>query len=218
MYLPKHYEETRLDELQQLMREHPLATIITPGSDGINANHIPMHLDAAAGQFGTLRGHVARANPMWRDLTPGVGTLVIFHGPNTYISPQWNPAKQQHGKVVPTWNYAVVHCHGILRILDTPQAARRNVDELTASHEAAFAKPWTLDEAPPDYTEKMLAAIVGIELEISKISGKWKTSQNHPPAAQHGVVQGLRAQGGDEALHMADLVAQRIRQPDRAPD
>lgn len=212
MYLPKHYEETRLEVLHQLMQAHPLATIITLGGDGINANHIPLHLDAAAGQFGTLRGHVARANPLWQDFaTPMLETLVIFHGPNAYVSPQWNPLKQQTGKAVPTWNYAVVHCYGTLRVLDTAPDARRNVDELTNTHEAGFTPPWTVDEAPPDYTEKMLAAIVGIELEITKITGKWKMSQNQPAAGQQGTVQGLRQQGGFEAQQVADLVAAHIK-------
>jgi transcriptional regulator len=217
MYLPKHYEETRLEVLHQLMQAHPLATIITLGGDGINANHIPLHLDAAASQFGTLRGHVARANPLWQT-TPLVETLVIFHGPNAYVSPQWNPVKKQTGKTVPTWNYAVVHCYGTLRVLDTPLAARRNVDELSATHEAALPPPWTLDEAPPDYTEKMLAAIVGIELEITKITGKWKMSQNHPAASQQGTVLGLRQQAGFEAHQVADLVAAHIKPASPKPD
>ena len=206
MHIPKHFEENRLDILQQLMQEHPLATIITQGEDGLNANHIPLHLDATAGELGTLRGHVARANPLWRELGSGE-SLVIFHGPNAYVSPQWNPAKAQHGKAVPTWNYAVVHCHGIWQVADTPVAARKNVDELSANHEAGFERPWTLEDAPPDYTEKMLAAIVAIEMPIARIKGKWKISQNHPAATQQSVIAGLREKGDVQSLQMAALMS-----------
>lgn len=210
MYIPRHYEETRLEVLQQLMQAHPLATIITQGPDGLSANHIPLHLDASAGEFGTLRGHVARANSLWRELGNSE-TLVIFHGPNAYVSPQWNPAKAQHGKAVPTWNYAVVHCHGVWRVQDAPVAARKNVDELSASHEAGFEHPWTLDEAPPDYAEKMLAAIVAIDMPVTRISGKWKISQNHPAAAQQGVLDGLHARADSGSLQMAALMAEHQR-------
>ncbi len=209
MYLPKHFEEPRLDVMQQLIQAHPLATLITTGPDGLNANHIPLHLDPSAGEFGTLRGHVARANPVWREMQ-GQPSLVIFHGPNAYVSPRWNPAKEEHGKAVPTWNYAVVHCHGVWRACDTPLAARQNVEALTARHEAAFEHPWTLDEAPPDYTEKMLAAIVAIEMPIARLSGKWKVSQNHPAATQHSVLAGLQQQGDAHSLSMAALMQTRL--------
>jgi transcriptional regulator len=210
MYIPKHFEETRLDVLHQLMRDYPLATVITHGADGINANHIPIYLDAAQGEFGTLRAHVARANPIWQDLQAEIPVLMIFHGPNSYVSPQWNPAKKVHGKAVPTWNYAVVHCHGHLRVVDDAAFVRANVDELSSRHEAGLPPPWTLDEAPADYAEKMLGAIVGLELVIEKIVGKWKISQNHPGAAQQGVVDGLLAHQGNGAEAMADLMAARL--------
>lgn len=210
MYIPKHYEETRLPVLQQLMRDYPLATIITHGANGLDANHIPVFLDASQGELGTLRAHLARANPLWQEAQAGGAALVVFQGPNSYVSPQWNPAKKVHGKAVPTWNYAVVHCHGRLRAVDEVAFVRANVDELSARHEAALPPPWTLDEAPADYTEKMLAAIVGLELVIERISGKWKVSQNHPLATQQAVVDGLLALQGTGGAAVAGLMAARL--------
>jgi transcriptional regulator len=213
MYIPKHYEETRLPVLHQLMRDYPLATLITHGPDGVNVNHIPIYLDSTQGEFGTLRAHVARANPIWQEAQADGAVVVVFHGPNTYVSPQWNPAKKLHGKAVPTWNYAVVHCHGRLRVVDDAAFVRANVDELSARHEAALPPPWTLDDAPADYAEKMLAAIVGLECVIERIVGKWKVSQNHPSATQQATVDGMLAHQGRGADAMADLMAERLKQP-----
>ena len=159
--------------------------------------------DRSRGTHGTLIGHVARANPIWR--TPGPAVLV-FQGPDAYVSPSWYPGKREHGKVVPTWNYAVVHARGPLRIIHDADWLRTQVESLTQRQESAFAEPWAVSDAPADYIEKMLAAIVGIELRLTSLEGKWKTSQNQPEGNRGGAAQGLQALGTDDALRMAELV------------
>jgi transcriptional regulator len=153
-----------------------------------------------------LRGHVARANPMWKTLSSDFEALAVFHGPEAYISPNWYPTKQEHGKAVPTWNYAVVHARGPLRIIQDADWLRAQVESLTQRQESAFAEPWAVSDAPADYIEKMLAAIVGIELALTSLEGKWKASQNQPDANRGGAAQGLQALGTDDALRMAELV------------
>lgn len=210
MYIPSHFEETRIDVLHNLIRTHPFATLVTMSSGGINANHIPLHLSAASGENGVLRGHVARANPIWNDLTEGVEALAIFHGPNTYISPSWYPTKQEHGKVVPTWNYTAVHAYGTLRIIDDPVWLRSQLNTLTAQHESVFEAPWAIADAPPEFIDRMLAAIVGIEIVITKLSGKWKVSQNQPIANREGVIQNLQKNGESNAIEMAALMQKTL--------
>jgi len=206
MYLPKHFEQNDVAVLHDLMRAHPLATLVTLASDGLNANHIPLHVCAEPAPLGTLRGHVARTNPMWNDFRGDVAALAIFHGPQVYISPTWYPTKAQTGRVVPTWNYVVVHAYGPLRIIDDPAWVRGLLQTLTTEHEAAQPKPWTMQDAPEEFVAKMVAGVVGIEMVISSLSGKYKTSQNQPSENRAGVVQALRAQRTDEAQAMAALV------------
>jgi transcriptional regulator len=206
MYLPKHFDQPSVDVLHELMRAQGFATLVTLSPDGLNANHIPLHLSAEDGPLGTLRGHVARANPVWRESSPEMDVLVIFQGPDAYITPSWYPTKAEHGKAVPTWNYAVAHAYGKLRVCDDVVWLRRHLAALTDHNEAAFAEPWQVSDAPADYTEKMMAAIVGIEIEITRLTGKWKVSQNQPATNQAGVVQALRASGEANALAMAALV------------
>ncbi|MEN9868477.1 MAG: hypothetical protein RL748_4067, partial [Pseudomonadota bacterium] len=150
MYQPSKFQITDLAVMHQLMRQHPLATIVTLGDDGLDANHIPLHL-AEEGELGTLRGHVARANPLWQNLSGKQDTLIIFQGPACYISPSFYPSKQVEGKVVPTWNYAVVHVVGKLQAQDDAAWVRRNLQDLTTFHEAGTARPWKVDDAPADY-------------------------------------------------------------------
>ena len=201
MYLPKHFEESRPEVLQGLIESHPLATVVTLGVDGLAANHFPLQWGAGggrAGALGVLRGHVARANPVWQAEASGLGgteTLAIFQGPQGYISPSWYPGKQEHGKAVPTWNYCVVHAYGELRVIDDADWVRRQVGDLTTQQEAGFAAPWAVDDAPADYIERMLKGIVGVELVISRWQGKWKMSQNQPADNRAGVVQALGAAG-----------------------
>lgn len=206
MYIPSHFAEPRVDVLHQLVRAHPLATLVTLSSSGLNANHIPLHLSPEPSPLGTLRGHVARANPLWRDSVEGVETLAIFQGPDAYISPSWYPTKLETGKGVPTWNYAVAHAYGTLRVMDDPAWLRPHLEALTGQNEARFPEPWHVDDAPPDYLEKMIGAVVGIEIVITRLSGKWKVSQNQPAVNQAGVVAGLRASGLAADLEVAALV------------
>lgn len=206
MYIPKHFAEPRVDVLHQLIRARPLSTLVTLSSSGLNANHVPLHLTPEPNPFGTLRGHVARDNPIWSDLNNDLDVLAIFHGPDAYVSPSWYPTKEETGKVVPTWNYAVAHAYGTLRVIDDSAWLRNHLEELTAHNEAAFSTPWQLNDAPTDFIEKMMGAVVGIEIVINRLVGKWKTSQNQPAQNQRGVIGGLRASGVSDAIEMAALV------------
>ena len=206
MYLPKHFEEMRVDVLHDLIRAHPLAAVVTLTATGLDANHLPLEIDSAPPPFGTLRGHVARANPLWRSFSPDVEALAIFQGPNAYVSPSWYPTKEETGKVVPTWNYAVVHAYGALRIIDDRVWLREFVEQLTSRHEAERRQPWKVSDAPVDFIEQQLAAIIGFEMPITRLQGKWKLSQNRPNADRAGVVEGLVEAGGDGAVAIADLV------------
>jgi transcriptional regulator len=209
MYLPAHFAENRVDVLHALMRAHPLATIITLSSAGLVANHIPLQVHAGADPQGPgiLRGHVARANPLWSDRVEGVETLVVFQGAQHYISPGWYPSKQETGKVVPTWNYCCVHAYGALQVHENAAWIRGQVGALTTRHEATMARPWAVDDAPDDFVQSMLAKIVGIEIAITRISGKWKVSQNQPAHNRAGVIDGLGGLGETDAADAADAAA-----------
>jgi transcriptional regulator len=205
MYLPAHFEQRDSAQLHTLMRAHPLATLVTQGPDGLTADHLPLEFDAAAGARGTLRGHVARANPLWRH-AGGQAVLAVFTGAQAYVSPSWYATKAATHKVVPTWNYAAVHARGTLRVVDDPGWLRPLVARLTSAHETGRAHPWALDDAPADYLAQVLRAIVGIEIELTQLQGKWKVSQNRGAADRAGVAAGLRAEGGAAAAAMAALV------------
>jgi transcriptional regulator len=206
MYLPKHFEETRVEVLHGLVRAYPLGALVTVTAAGLDANHIPFEVDPEPGPLGTLRGHVARANPVWRETPTGAPSLVIFRGPDTYVSPAWYPTKRETGKVVPTWNYAVVHAHGTPRFIDDPAWLRAFVARLTERHEARRPAPWKVTDAPADFVDKQVGAIVGLEIPIARLIGKWKVSQNRPPHDRAGVVDGLLEEGPDSGAAMADLV------------
>ncbi|MDP3082734.1 MAG: FMN-binding negative transcriptional regulator [Rubrivivax sp.] len=192
MYLPRHFEQADPAALQALMREQPLATLVTLGADGLSADHIPLEYDPAPGPHGTLRGHVARANPLWQHAA-GQPVLAVFGGAQAYVSPSWYPGKAEHHKVVPTWNYTVVHAHGVLQVIDDAPWLRALVGRLTAHHEAAQARPWSVDDAPADFVAQTLRAIVGIELPLTRLVGKWKVSQNRSDADRSGVADALQA-------------------------
>lgn len=202
MYCPAHFAESRPEVLHALLHSHPLATLVTMGGigdlPGLNADHIPMILETAADGTLVLRGHVARANPMWKTVRTDVEAIAIFQGPQAYITPSWYPTKREHGKAVPTWNYVTVHARGPLRIVHEADWLRAQVETMTRQQEAVFAEPWAVSDAPADYIEKMLAAIVGIELTIGTLEGKWKVSQNQPEENRTGAVQGLCALGKSE--------------------
>jgi len=213
MYVPAPNEETRIPVMHTLVRAHPLGTWVTPADEGLIANHIPFLIDAERGEFGTLVGHVARANPVWKTFSKTADSLVIFQGPQAYITPSWYPGKQEHGKVVPTWNYVVVHAHGIPCAIEDRDWLLQHVTQLTAAHEAGESSPWKVSDAPPAYIDSMLRAIVGIEIPITKLVGKWKVSQNRSNADRRGVVEGLIARGDEASVEMAELVKTRLIQP-----
>lgn len=202
MYQPAHFKVADSDALHALMRAYPFATVVTGGKDGLAANHLPLEL-----VDGQLHGHVARGNELAR--MDGAEVLVIFRGPDGYISPNWYPSKRETHREVPTWNYAVVHVHGRLRTTQDAAWLRALLDRLTDRHEASQSQPWKVSDAPEDHIEKMLRAIVGLEISIDRIEGKFKLSQNHPAANRAGVRAGLgeRAARGDAEL--ADLMSQQ---------
>jgi transcriptional regulator len=206
MYLPRHFEETSIPVLHDLIRAHPLGALVAQTETGLTADHIPFEVDADPAPFGTLLAHVARANPLWRAARTSVEALVIFQGSNTYVSPSWYPTKQETAKVVPTWNYAVVHAHGAVRFVDDTAWLRAFVERLTNRHEAGRRDPWQVTDAPADYVDKQLGAIIGVEIPIARLIGKWKVSQNRPAQDRDGVVEGLLREGGESAAAMADLV------------
>lgn len=201
MYRPAAFDETDAEAIAALIAAHPLATLVTVGEAGLTAEHVPMLLDRSRGPHGTLVGHVARANPVWRAAR---AALAVFTGPDGYVSPNWYPSKHDDPRVVPTWNYAVVHAHGALRTVDDPGLVLGIVGALTRRHEAGRPEPWHVDDAPAEYVHKMLRAIVGIELEIERVEAKSKLSQNRTDADRRGVVTGLAADG-------ADALADRMR-------
>jgi len=202
MYLPAHFAQHDPAPLHALMREHPLATLVTLLNGEATADHVPLEFDAATQ---TLHGHVARANPLWRTAATQ-RVLVVFSGPQAYISPSWYPSKAATHKVVPTWNYTVVHAHGTLHAVEDAPWLHALVSRLTDRHETPRAGPWAVSDAPSDYLQSMLRAIVGIEIVVDRLVGKWKISQNRTDADRLGVAAGL-AEGAPEAQAIADLVS-----------
>ena len=207
MYLPKHFEETRVPVLHELIGANPLGALVVVTAAGLDANHIPFEVDPEPAPFGTLRGHIARANPLWRDAARDAEALVIFQGPGIYVSPSWYVTKAETGKVVPTWNYVVVHAHGTPRFIDDREWLRGFVTQLTHRHEEQRdGEPWKVTDAPADYIESMLGAIIGLEIPITRLVGKWKVSQNRPAQDREGAVEGLMREGGASAVAMAELI------------
>lgn len=180
------------------MRDHPLGTIVTLTHKGLDANHIPFELDTARGSHGTLQAHIARANSLWTEVPDGAQVLVIFRGPQGYISPNWYPSKQETHRHVPTWNYEVVHAHGRLRIIDDEKFVRGLVARLTRRHEATQPAPWKMGDAPADYLDENLKLIVGLEVEVSRLEGKRKLGQNREPRDLQGAVNALQERGQAE--------------------
>ncbi len=206
MYLPAHFSRTDIDAIRSLIREAPLATLVTLSGAAIEADHVPLIAQERDGVL-VLRGHVARANPLWHATDAGSEVLAIFHGPDAYVSPSLYATKAEHGKVVPTWNYAVAHLYGTLQVFDDPAWLHAFLPELTGTHEANRPKPWKVSDAPDDYIDRMVAAIVGIEIRVSRVIGKWKVSQNQPAANRRGVAAGLQGSDRRGAQAMARLVA-----------
>jgi transcriptional regulator len=206
MYLPSHFNEPRRAALEALMREHPLGTLISSGAGGLTADHLPFLFDAGVGPMGQLRAHVARANPLWREVAPDAECLVVFQGPAAYVSPSWHPRKKTTHKVVPTYNYSVVHARGCMRMVEDRGWLRQLVDELTQRFEAGRPEAWQVSDAPADFIETMLGAIVGIEIEVRELVGKFKLSQNHTVAERQGLIAGLKQQPDVASHAVADAM------------
>jgi len=212
VYLPTAFEENRVDVLHDLIRSHPLATVIVQTRNGLDASHIPMVVRPDPAPYGTLQGHVARANRMWCDFDPEVEALVVFHGIDGYITPSWYATKAEGGRVVPTWNYAVVHAYGPMRVIEDRHWLRRHVAELTDLSEEPRPEPWGVDDAPAEFIDQLLGAIVGIEIPITRLLGKWKLNQNRPARDREGVVVGLGAEGDERSAALARLMTEANRQ------
>lgn len=210
MYVSKHHRQTDRDAIFLLMDTHPLGAWVCQADGALVANHIPFLLDRSRGACGTLLGHVARANPVWRSLSAAAPSVVMFQGPQAYVTPGWYPGKAAHGMVVPTWNYAAVHAHGIARAIDDRAWLLDMLNRLTAFHEGRQPKPWRVADAPPDYIDKLLRGIVGIEIPIDRLEAKLKASQDEALQDRHRTVAGLQMQAGDEARAMARLVMEAI--------
>ncbi|WP_066343012.1 FMN-binding negative transcriptional regulator [Azohydromonas lata] len=210
LYQPSHgfFQQQDAATLHALMRAHPLATLVHVGPHGPVADVVPLEFVADAGEHGTLRGHVPRANPVWQQ-AQGQEVLVLFHGPQGYVSPGWYATKAEHGKVVPTWNYAVVQARGPLRAIEDAAWLRTELGRLTAHHEAAVGGHWALEDAPADFTDKLLGVIVGIEIPVASLEGKFKLSQNQPAVNRDGVEAGLEAQGAPAAALLERMRATR---------
>jgi len=209
MYVPPHFAEQRLDVLRQLIHDYPLGMLVTLGAEGLNANHIPFEFDSIPAPLGTLRGHVARANPVWRDFSQTVDTLVVFLGPQAYITPSWYSTKSESGEVVPTYNYLAVHAYGSLQIRHEAEWLRGLVTRLTHRFESQRATPWQVTDAPAAFIGKQLHAIVGIEMQLTRLIGKWKVSQNRPVADRAGVVEGLTENADAASVALADWVKEK---------
>jgi transcriptional regulator len=208
MYQPPAFREDRIEVQHALIRSHPLGLLITAGPAGLIANPFPFLVDSEGSELGKLRLHIARANAQWRELEAVEECLVVFQGPQDYVTPSWYATKRETGKVVPTWNYATVHAWGRPRIVDDDAWLRRQLDDLTFSREGRRPAPWQVDDAPSDFVRAQMRAIVGVEIPIGRIEGKWKMSQNRPEADRLGVLAGFRAQG-EAGEEIAALVAER---------
>jgi transcriptional regulator len=206
MYQPAAFREERLETLHALVRSHPLGTLITSGPSGLLANLVPFVL-VASGEKGILRAHIARGNDQLPPLRDAAETLVVFQGAESYITPSWYASKREHGRVVPTWNYVVVQVRGTPRVHDDPEWIRAQIGELTAMQEGPRPASWSVSDAPDNYIQGLLKGIVGIEIPISAIEGKWKASQNQSAADRQGVHEGLREEGINE--EMAQIVEER---------
>lgn len=211
MYLPAHHREDDPARLFALIHARPLGLLVTAGPGGLMANPIPFLLDEERGPNGTLVAHMARANPQWREAESGTEALVVFQDADSYVTPSWYASKREHGRVVPTWNYATVHAYGPLRAIDDEAWLRAQVTRLTNAHETARATPWAVSDSPAPFIDAQLRGIVGIEIPIARLEGKWKVSQNRSEPDRAGVAEGLREADGQGAARMADMVSATLR-------
>ena len=211
MYLPPQFREDDVPALHAAIRQIGFGTLVTLGADGLIASHVPMLIDSAPAPYGTLLGHVARANPQWRGPASGVEALAMFVGPNGYVTPSWYPTKRETGKVVPTWNYVAIHAYGPVEFFEDADRLLGVVTRLTETHEAPRAAPWAVSDAPAEFVRAQLKGIVGFSLPISRLEGKWKMSQNRTPADRTGVREGLAHEPGP--VHDAVAAVMAAREP-----
>ncbi|CAN5408712.1 FMN-binding negative transcriptional regulator [soil metagenome] len=216
VYLPAHFEEQRPEAIHDLIRAQPLGTIVHIGADGLVANHIPFLIEPARGPHGTLIAHVARNNDLWREVKPGVESLVVFQGPDAYISPNWYATKRETHEVVPTYNYAVVHAYGEIQVHDDEKWVRGVIGKLTKAMEALQPTPWKMADAPRDYLTMMVGNIVGIEIEITRLIGKTKLSQNRNLADREGAITGLRTMNSSGDSAAADAMESLLQEETRS--
>lgn len=201
MYLPEHFHESRPEAIRQLLRDHPLGCLVSQGAGGLDANHIPFEVEGAGDSIVALKAHVARANPLWQDLPDGAAVMVVFNGPQAYVSPNWYPSKHETHRQVPTWNYQVVHVHGTIRFHQDEVFLRGLLARLTRAHETAAAEPmpWRMGDSEPEFIAGMLKAIVGVEIVVSRVVAKSKLSQNKESRDREGAASALLERGGDAA-------------------
>jgi transcriptional regulator len=206
MYIPKLNEEKRIPVLHELITSQPFASLVTLGPSGLFASHIPMVLEQDGSEFGILKAHIARANPQWRDLPSSIDALAIFAGHHHYISASWYPGTKEDGKEVPTWNYVVVHAYGPLKVIEDPDRLLAHLEKLTDTHEAGSANPWKVSDAPADFIRQQMRGIVGLEMPIRRLEGKWKVSQNRDERDRNAVTEALTGLNTPESLAMKKLV------------
>ncbi len=206
MFVSKHHQLNDRDAVLALMETHPLGAWVCHAKEGLVANHVPFFLDRTRGPYGTLLGHVARANGVWRVLSPDTPSVVMFQGAQSYITPGWYPGKAEHGKVVPTWNYVVAHAHGTARVIEDPAWMLNMLNRLTDAQESGQTVPWSVEDAPSDYIHKLMRGIVGIEIPIDQVDGKLKASQDENIQDRHGTVKGLQSNHSQQSQNMAELV------------
>lgn len=204
MFIPPYFSQNDPSALQQLMQDNPLATLVVQTDAGLSAHHLPLFVEVNDDQSLTLQGHVANANDVWKE-DAGDSVLAIFQGAQSYISPNWYPSKKEHGKAVPTWNYIAVHAKGEICFIHDDDWKRQFLERLTNQQEASQSSPWSVSDAPEAYTQAMLKAIVGFEIKVGQLEGKWKLSQNQPPKNKQGIQQALEDAGQADASLLSGL-------------
>jgi transcriptional regulator len=215
LYVPKFNEEKDVSILHSLVKSKPLGAWTTIAGGEIAINHIPFILHEGRGELGTLVGHVARSNSIFKEFSSEIDSVVVFQGDQAYITPSWYPSKHKHGKAVPTWNYVVVHAHGIPKKIEDPEWLLQHLNELTDIHESEQKLPWKVSDAPDEFIEKLVGAIVGIEIPITKLTGKWKLGQNRPDPDKLGTIAGLMSSDGSESHGLANLLNQHVLSSDK---
>lgn len=207
MYVPNHFKEEDQEKLQQYIRDYGFGLLVIADDKGVEANHVPFYLSSGSdNSLGYLQCHLARNNPVWQRIQSGARVLAIFQGPDAYVSPSWYPSKAETGRVVPTWNYLAVHAQGSAQIIQDSSWLKHHLDQLTNQHEGQMVTPWSVNDAPTDFTDRLVQAIVGVEIKIENLAGKLKASQNQPEKNRVGVKAALEAGGGAQSLAMAKFI------------